>query len=216
MTDGPAAIEATLITFGYRRGQPVLTDWGASIETGEVVAIVGPSGSGKSTLLYILGTLVRPWSGTLRIGTLQVERLSDRHRSDIRASVVGFVFQDALLDTRRSVLENVVEGAVYRGDDRRDACRRARSLMGRFGVDVEPSRPATDLSGGQAQRIALCRALLNEPPVILADEPTGNLDRANATAVEAALFEHARAGAAVIIATHDEHLTGRCDRAFRL
>ncbi len=209
-------IEAAEITFGYRGGQPVLNGWSGSVARGEIVAIVGTSGSGKSTLLYILGTLVRPWSGTLRIGDHDVVRLGDRGRSDVRAAAIGFVFQDALLDPRRSVLDNVVEGAVYRGDDRAAATARARALLERFGVDVESSRRATDLSGGQAQRIALARALLDSPPIVLADEPTGNLDRSNAKLVETALFEHARSGAAIVVATHDEALAARCDRTFRL
>lgn len=209
-------IEATAITFGYRRRQPIFDGWSASIDRGEVVAVAGPSGSGKSTLLYIVGTLVRPWSGTLRIGDVNVETLGDRGRSDVRSMAVGFVFQDAMLDPRRSVLDNIVEGAIYRGSDRRASAARARSLLGHFGVDVEPARRATDLSGGQAQRVALCRALLNDPAVILADEPTGNLDRQNAGVVEDALFEQARAGATVVIATHDEGLAGRCDRIIRL
>lgn len=209
-------IGAADITFGYRRGRPVVSGWSATVQAGEAVAIVGPSGSGKSTLLYILGTLVRPWSGSLTIAARAVDHLDDAGRSDIRAAMIGFVFQDALLDPRRSVLDNVVEGAVYRGDGRRAALDRAAELLALLGVDVEPRRQATDLSGGQAQRVALCRALLNDPPIVLADEPTGNLDRANADAVEAVLFAQAQAGAAVVIVTHDEDLAGRCDRRYRL
>lgn len=209
-------IEAWDITFGYRRGQPVISGWSATVEAGQTAAVVGPSGSGKSTLLYILGTLVRPWSGRLTIAGRVVDHLGDGGRSDIRAGQVGFVFQDALLDPRRSVLDNVVEGAVYRGTPRRAALDRASELLAQLGVDVEPRRRATDLSGGQAQRVALCRALLNEPTVILADEPTGNLDGANARAVEEVLFTRARAGAALVIVTHDEALARRCDRLYRL
>ncbi len=209
-------IEASEISFGYRPGQPVLQGWSASIERGEVVSIVGPSGSGKSTLLYILGTLVRPWSGMLRIGGLDVATLSDGRRSDVRSAVVGFVFQDALLDARRSILDNIIEGAIYGGADRRAAVERARALLDQLNVDVEPARRATDLSGGQAQRVALCRALLNDPQIILADEPTGNLDRVNAGAVERVLHEQARAGVVVVIVTHDEALAGRCDRTLLL
>jgi ABC-type lipoprotein export system ATPase subunit len=209
-------IEASDLTFGYRRGLPVLKGWTGAVEAGEAVAVVGASGSGKSTLLYVLGVLVRPWSGSLRIGAIEVTKLGDGARSDIRAGSIGFLFQDALLDPRRSVLDNVLEGAVYAGTRSRDAVRRARELLADFDVGVEPERRATDLSGGQAQRVALCRALLGEPPVILADEPTGNLDRGNAAAVEAALFQRARAGAAVVIVSHDEALAARCDRQYRL
>lgn len=209
-------IEATDLTFGYRRGQPVVRGWSGSIELGEIVAVVGASGTGKSTLLYLLGALVRPWSGSLRIGGVSVEQLGDGPRSDLRATTIGFVFQDALLDARRSVLDNIVEGAIYRGVDRRVATRRARELLERLDIDVEPGRRATDLSGGQAQRVALCRALLNEPSILLADEPTGNLDRTNAAAVESVLREQTDAGRLVAIVTHDESLASRCDRTYRL
>jgi len=209
-------IEARDLTFGYSRGRPVVRGWSATIEAGDKVAVVGASGSGKSTLLYVLGTLVRPWSGHLRLAGKPVERLGDGERSALRAARIGFVFQDALLDPRRSVLDNVVEGAVYRGAPRRAALARARELLDRMGVDVEAGRPATNLSGGQAQRVALCRALLNEPSIILADEPTGNLDQANARVVEDELSRQAAAGAAVVLVTHDEALASRCDRVFRL
>jgi ABC-type lipoprotein export system ATPase subunit len=179
--------------------------------------VVGPSGSGKSTLLYLLGALIQPWSGSVLVGGVAVERLDDRRRSDLRASTIGFVFQDALLDLRRSVLDNIIEGAVYRGASRRATIGRAGELLLRLDVGVDTGRPATDLSAGQAQRVALCRALLNKPAVLLADEPTGNLDAANATAVEQILHDHARrAAGAVVIVTHDLELAGRCDRLYRL
>ena len=209
-------IEATELTFGYRRGHPVVSGWSASIAAGEIAAIVGPSGCGKSTLLYVLGTLVRPWSGGLRIGGHRIEHMGDGARSDIRSGLIGFVFQDAMLDPRRSILDNVLEGAIYRGDSRATSLERARALLDKLEVGVEGKRRANDLSGGQMQRVALCRALLGNPALILADEPTGNLDRANAEVVEATLFEQARAGSAVVLVTHDEALAARCDRTFRL
>ncbi len=209
-------IDARDITVGYRRDQPVVTGWNATVAVGEMVAIVGASGSGKSTLLYVLGTLLRPWSGSLRIGDLTVDNLGDAARSHIRSNRIGFVFQDALLDPRRSVLDNIVEGAVYRGAERGPSLARGKAVLSQLGVDVEPRRRATDLSGGQAQRVALARALLFDPEIILADEPTGNLDRGNALAVEEVLLARARAGAAVVIVTHDEDLAGRCDRQYRI
>ena len=209
-------IEATDLTFGYRRGQPVVSGWSASIASGEIAAIVGPSGSGKSTLLYVLGTLVRPWSGSLSLAGSRLDHLGDGARSDIRSGLIGFVFQDAILDPRRSIIDNVLEGAIYRGDSRRTSVERARALLDKLEVGVESKRRANDLSGGQAQRVALCRALLGNPALILADEPTGNLDRVNAEVVEATLFEQARAGATVVVVTHDEALAARCDRTFRL
>ena len=209
-------IEATDLTFGYRRGKPVVSAWSASIAGGEIAAIVGPSGSGKSTLLYVLGTLVRPWSGSLSLAGSRVDHLGDGARSDIRSGLIGFVFQDAILDPRRSIIDNVLEGAIYRGDSRATSLERARALLDKLEVGVEGKRRANDLSGGQMQRVALCRALLGNPALILADEPTGNLDRANAEVVEATLFEQARAGSAVVLVTHDEALAARCDRTFRL
>lgn len=211
-----AVIRAEKITFGYRPEASLLNGWSGAIEAGEAVAITGPSGSGKSTLLYLLGTLVRPWSGTLEIAGRRVDQLADGARSNLRSTVLGFVFQDALLDPRRSVLDNVTEGAVYRGADRRAAEVRARDLLAELGVDVEPRRRATDLSGGQAQRVALARALLGKPAILLADEPTGNLDRASASVVEDVLLAQRRAGAAVVIVTHDEALAGLCDRRYAL
>ena len=209
-------IEASSLTFGYRGGTPIIRDWTASIAAGELVALTGPSGSGKSTLLYLLGTLVRPWSGRLRLDGVDVSTIGDSRRSRIRAATVGFVFQDALLDHRRSILENVVEGAVYRGSDMREARLRARSLLQELGVEIEPRRKASDLSGGQAQRIGLCRALLGRPRIVLADEPTGNLDAANAARVESTLRQQADAGSSVVIATHDMAFAARCDRSFEL
>ena len=194
----------------------MIVDWSVSIEAGEAVAIVGPSGSGKSTLLYLLGTLIRPWSGSLAVMGRPIENLSDRERSGVRARVIGFVFQDAMLDPGRSILDNVVEGAVYRGDDARRARSGGLDLLAQLGVDVEPSRRAIDLSGGQAQRVALARAILGHPAVILADEPTGNLDAANASIVARVLLDRAKAGAAVVIVTHDEDLAAQCDRQIRL
>ncbi|MEO6628890.1 MAG: ATP-binding cassette domain-containing protein [Aquihabitans sp.] len=181
-----------------------------------MVAITGASGRGKSTVLYLLGTLVRPWSGSLSICGHRIDRLGDGERSSLRSRLIGFVFQDALLDPRRSVLDNVIEGTVYRGGDRTAATRRAIELLEEVGVDVEPSRRARDLSGGQAQRVGLCRALINAPPIVLADEPTGNLDDDNAKVVVGMLSKHARSGGAVVIVTHDSPSAAICDRIVEL
>jgi ABC-type lipoprotein export system ATPase subunit len=202
-------IVADRVSYWYRRGVPIVSDWSGSFEAGTMTALTGPSGRGKSTLLYVLGAMLRPSRGQVCLDGQDVSRLSDRARSKVRAQTVGFLFQDAQLDQRRSVMANVLEGAVYRGM-RRDTAE-AKRLLDSLGVNVEPARRATALSGGQAQRIALCRALLGRPPIILADEPTGNLDPQNAQVVEGALRAHAVAGACVVIVTHDLALAARCD-----
>jgi ABC-type lipoprotein export system ATPase subunit len=209
-------IRATSVTYGYSRGEPVLRGWSGVIEAGEVVAVTGPSGAGKSTLLYLMGGLVRPWSGSIELDGNRLEELTDARRSAVRASRIGIVFQDALLDQRRSIMDNVIEGAVYRGENRKQARSKAKQLLELVDLDVEPTRRATNISGGQAQRVALCRALLCDPTIVLADEPTGNLDEANARVVETVLFRRARNGAAVVIVTHDPALAARCDRTVSL
>ncbi|WP_258065736.1 ABC transporter ATP-binding protein [Rathayibacter rathayi] len=130
----------------------------------------------------------------------------------MRAEVFGFVFQDAALDPTRTVLDNVLETTLYRHERRAEAIPRARELLTRFGVDLRASATPGRVSGGQAQRIALCRALLNRPKILLADEPTGNLDPVTARAVVTAFHEHARTGATVIVVTHDPELVARCSR----
>ena len=209
-------IAARTITFGYDAATPILTEWSATFSAGEVVAITGPSGRGKSTLLYLLGLMLRPTAGEVHIGGTDVAHLSDAKRARLRAQNFGFVFQDAALDATRTVLDNVIETALYRGEPRAAAKIRAQELMTQFGVDLRANAKPGQVSGGQAQRIALCRALLNDPRILLADEPTGNLDPASADLVVEAFHAQAHAGAAVIIVTHDPSLVARCDRTIQL
>lgn len=216
-----ALLEARGITFGYGHGvhEPgaeILTDWNASFAAGEVVAVTGPSGRGKSTLLYLLGLMLKPRKGEVLIEGADAAGLNDAHRARVRASLFGFVFQDAALDATRTVLDNVVETALYRGESREAARNRARELMAQFGVELRAGHKPGQVSGGQAQRIALCRALLNDPRILLADEPTGNLDPASATIVVDAMHAQARSGATVVVATHDPALVDRCDRVIEL
>ncbi len=140
----------------------------------------------------------------------------DAARARMRASLFGFVFQDAALDATRTVLDNVIETALYRGQPREEAKARALELMAQFGVDLRATHKPGQVSGGQAQRIALCRALLNRPRILLADEPTGNLDQDSATVVVDAMRSHAASGNTVIVATHDPALVARCDREIQL
>jgi len=209
-------LEARNITFGYDKANPVFDDWSAHFGAGEVVAVTGPSGRGKSTLLYLLGLMLKPGAGEVVIGGEDVAHLRDAKRAELRARTFGFVFQDAALDSTRTVLDNVIETALYRGEPRADSMRRARELMEQFGVDLRASAKPGQVSGGQAQRIALCRALLNDPRILLADEPTGNLDPASSDIVVDAFHAQAASGAAVVIVTHDPALVARCDRTVEL
>jgi len=209
-------LEARDVTFGYAPGTPVLDRWSAAFPAGSATALTGPSGRGKSTLLYLLGLMLHPRSGEILVDGTPVAALRDAARARLRADLFGFVFQDAALDQTRTVLDNVTETALYRGASRPQAREAALGLLERFGVDVPPHRKPGQVSGGQAQRIALCRALLNAPRVLLADEPTGNLDPVTSELVVGALREHAATGAAVVIVTHSPDVAAACDREIRL
>lgn len=205
------------VSFGYRRAEPILTNLSFTFPSGVVSAVTGPSGRGKSTLLYLIGLLLSPWEGSIVIDGTETVGLADRTRSVLRGERIGFVFQDAALDASRTVIDNVVEGSVYVGMPRRKARRRAAELMERFGVSLRADHRPGEVSGGQAQRVALCRALLTDPDVILADEPTGNLDVDTSRIVVDALRAAAHdEGKTVIIATHDPTIIEVCDRVLAL
>lgn len=204
------------LNFGYASGPLLIKDLNWSLDAGSMVAITGPSGRGKSTLLYLLGLMLTPVSGGITVNGHATAQLSDAQTSRMRASHLGFVFQDAALDATRSVLDNVTEVALYQGMDRRKARRRALELLVDLGVDLPPERLPGQVSGGQAQRIALARALVTAPNIILADEPTGNLDDANAEVVISTLEEIAADGGLVVIATHDPRMEARCHQVREL
>jgi ABC-type lipoprotein export system ATPase subunit len=205
------------LTFAYRAGAaPVIEDLTVDVPTGAVTALTGPSGSGKSTLLYLLALMIRPTRGEVVWDGRPASGLPDAARSRLRAAQVGFVFQDALLDPTRSVLANVCDSGLFAGMPRSTATARARDLMGRFGVEHRADHRPGEISGGQAQRVAICRALLTDPRVVFADEPTGNLDDESAEVVWRALAGHAAQGATVIVATHHTDLAGRADREIHL
>jgi len=209
-------LEARGVTFGYRSGSPLLHDWDAGFERGSMTAITGRSGQGKSTLLYLLGLMLTPQAGEILVNGVPTVASPDRTRARLRAEQFGFVFQDAALDSGRSVLDNVTETALYRGASRGGVEAVARDLLARMGVDVPLRRKPGQVSGGQAQRIAIARALLNQPQILLADEPTGNLDPATSDTVTAALRAHAARGATVIVVTHSRTMAEACDYEVRL
>jgi ABC-type lipoprotein export system ATPase subunit len=210
-------VEARDLTFRYRRAsEAVLDGLHAEFAGGSVTVITGASGSGKSTLLYVLALLARPTAGSVAWRGRRVDDLPDGSRSQLRARRAGFVFQDAMLDPAKTVMANVCEQAVFSGLDRRAAAQRARALLEQFGLLHRADHRPGEVSGGQAQRVALCRALLISPTIVFADEPTGNLDADAAEVVVAALEEQARTGTCVIIATHDLSLARRADTCLTL
>lgn len=210
-------LHARDLSFSYGRGNaPVIDRWSAEFPEGTTTALTGPSGRGKSTLLYLFGLMLQPTAGEIVIDGTPVSTVRDTAKARLRADRFGFVFQDAALDQTRTVIDNVTETALYRGTRRDIAAHRGMELLERFGVDVPADRKPGQVSGGQAQRIALCRALLSQPSILLADEPTGNLDPTTTTVVVDALQEHAAAGAAVIIVTHSPEVADACDRRIEL
>jgi len=199
------------LSFGYGAGPAVIDDFSHTFPAGSMVGISGTSGRGKSTLLYLAGLLLRPRSGRVSLDGIDTTGLSDPARSRLRSTQLGFVFQDAVLDTGRSILDNVIEGSVYSGMSRTAARERGRTLLAEVDLSVPIDRRPGQISGGQAQRVALCRALLHEPRVVLADEPTGNLDPESADLALSRLRAAAATGACVLIASHDRTVLGRCD-----
>ncbi len=192
---------------------------GADLEIwpGETVALVGPSGAGKSTLLHILGLLERPDSGSVVIGGMDCGGLDDGARTRLRRSEVGFIYQFHHLLVEFSALENVVMPQRIAGLDRREAERRATDLLKIFGLAERADHRPAELSGGEQQRVAIARAVANAPKLLLADEPTGNLDPPTAERVFQQLLAFVRkAGLAAIIATHNLELAARMDRLVQL
>lgn len=189
----------------------VVREWSQEFAAGQVCALTGPSGCGKSTRLYLVALMLRLRAGAVFLDGHRVDDLPDAQRSRIRAGRFGFVFQDAALDPTRTVLDNVLESALYRGQDPASLAGRATELLERMDVRVPVRRRPGQISGGQAQRIAVCRALVGDPDVVFADEPTGNLDPGSARAVLAMLREQANRGACVVVVTHDPSVAGWAD-----
>ena len=202
----------------YGEQQPVhaLRGVSFSVRRGELVALVGPSGSGKSTLLHVMGTLERPSSGVVRIGGVDAARLSDRELSRLRAREIGFVFQSFFLAEHATVLENVADGLLYAGVPAAERYRDANEALDRVGLEGRANFKPTQLSGGQRQRVAIARALVGRPAIVLADEPTGNLDSTTGASIMDLIRELNAAGATIIMITHDANLANRLPRQIRL
>ncbi len=200
-------------------GQPVrvLEHVDAEVKAGESVAVVGASGSGKSTLLNLLGLLEPPDTGEIWFDDRRVSHLARRAQALVRGRQIGYVFQSFMLIAGLTALENVLLAARYVGRDRRAAEAQARALMQRLGVAHRSDHYPAQLSGGEQQRVAYCRAVLNSPPLVLADEPTGNLDDTHAHVILAELRALSRdCGASVVLVTHRAEVAALADRTLRL
>ena len=212
----PAAIEAVGISRTYRMGEgsvPALRGVSLRIEPGDYVAVVGPSGSGKSTLMHLLGGLDRPTEGRLVIGGEEVGKLTENQLARLRNRTIGFVFQSFHLLPRTSAVENVALPLVYRGVPARTRRQRAAAMLGQVGLAHRLDHRPNQLSGGEQQRVAIARALVTDPSVLLADEPTGNLDSATGEAVLALLEQlNQSSGVAVVLVTHDREVAQRARR----
>jgi putative ABC transport system ATP-binding protein len=178
----------------------------------ELLAIVGPSGSGKTTLLHIIGTLDRPTSGDVHIVGHDVARLADKQLSALRAGEIGFVFQQFFLLPGMSAADNVADGLLYTGRPLRERRAHARDALERVGLGHRLDSNTEKLSGGESQRVAIARALVGEPSVVLADEPTGNLDTRSGDAIVALLHELNRDGSTIVVITHDHDIAGSLPR----
>jgi lipoprotein-releasing system ATP-binding protein len=215
------ALELVGIDKTYNRGKPsevmVLRGATLSVKPGEVVAMVAPSGAGKSTLLHIAGLLDTPDAGQVRLNGRDLGNLSDTVRTEVRRADVGFIYQFHHLLPEFSALENIVIPQLANGVDETAARARAVDLLTRVGVAARADHRPAALSGGEQQRVAFCRAMANAPRLLLADEPTGNLDPATSDQVFGTLMDLVRAtGLAALIATHNMDLAARMDRIVRL
>jgi putative ABC transport system ATP-binding protein len=215
---GASVLELDGVTKVYGEDPPIpaLRGVSFSVRRGELVAIVGPSGSGKTTLLHLMGTLERPTSGRAFITGHDIARLTDGELAALRATQIGFVFQQFFLAEHSTLLENVADGLLYAGVPAGERRAQAADALMAVGLGERLKARPTQLSGGQRQRVAIARALIGAPAIVLADEPTGNLDSATGEQIMSLIEQLNDEGATIVVITHEQAIAERCPRRIQI